>query len=347
MKVLPITTYNYKVNNFNKKNKLQNALSLPSTNNNFVYSNISFGWCDPHVSVSKKINSKIKTAISNLLEREAKVKNDIALKNKMKQTKYALLDDAAANATQLFSQYCNMQYTVAEMIPTYALSTNESLVDKIKQMDVFQDPVKILIAINNVTQIKTRAGIDKNTGKEYTKSQTEKARAGTQLYVTTFLLKQLKEQLENVKNPETKEQIENLLEMVSSSLDDIYGKDTVKRILDLSDIGLEPTLEEKRASVKLIEEFDGKAKELNFSEEFKEGLKNLIESENIRLGKTIENTGVGIQSSFEIKLSYHTHAHHAEEHHHHHHHDHGEMSEEEHRRYHELEHEQERLKAKQ
>ena len=137
--------------------------------------------------------------------------------------------------------------------------------------------------------------------------------------------------------------------MVNNSLDGIYGKDTVKRILELSDIGDNPTLEQKQASVRLIEEFDNKAKELTFTEEFEKGLQNLIDSENIRLGKTIENTGVGLQSSVEIKLAYHTHAHqhegHVHDHHHHHHHHHGEMTEEEHRRFHEQEKEQ--LKAKQ
>ena len=137
--------------------------------------------------------------------------------------------------------------------------------------------------------------------------------------------------------------------MVNNSLDGIYGKDTVKRILELSDIGDNPTLEQKQASVRLIEEFDNKAKELTFTEEFEKELQDLIDSENIRLGKTIENTGVGLQSSVEIKLAYHTHAHqhegHVHDHHHRHHHHHGEMTEEEHRRFHEQEKEQ--LKAKQ
>ena len=343
MRISPITT-NFVATRFQKQKNNEKQQSLYSQNYN-----ISFGWCYPHIYASNDLNKKFNNAISKVLQSELAVRNDIFQKNLAKKTKYSKLDNAAAKAVQLFSQYCNMQYAVAEMIPTYALSTNKSLAEMIKQMEVFQDPVKTLIAIGNVTNLKARAGVDKNTGKEYTQTQTEKAKAGTQLYLTTFLLKQLKEQLGNVDNQQTKNQIEKLFVMVNNSLDGIYGKDTVKRILELSDIGDNPTLEQKQASVRLIEEFDNKAKELTFTEEFEKELQDLIDSENIRLGKTIENTGVGLQSSVEIKLAYHTHAHqhegHVHDHHHHHHHHHGEMTEEEHRRFHEQEKEQ--LKAKQ
>ena len=264
--------------------------------------------------------------------------------NLLKNTKYSLLDNAAAKATQLFSQYCNMQYTVAEMLPSYALSTNKSLLESIKQMEVFQDPIKTLIAINNVTKINTKAGIDKNTGKEYTKTQTEKAKAGTQLYVTAFMLSQLKDQIEQMEDSETKLQITKMFNLVNESIDNIYGKGTLDRIIALSDIGLNPTVEQKIASVKLIEEFDKNGRVLEFSEEFEQELENLIKNENLRLGKSVENTGVGMTSAMEIKLAYHTHSHNHQEHHHHHH---GNMTEEEHRRHHEIEQKQEKLKGKQ
>ena len=94
--------------------------------------------------------------------------------------------------------------------------------------------------------------------------------------------------------------------------------------------------EQKKASVALISEFDSKAEELKLPQEFEERLSRLIETENTRLGKTIEAEETKTGMDIGIKLSYHTHA--AEgEHVHHHDHPHF-MTEEEHMAYHRQEH---------
>lgn len=343
MRIFPITTQHFYVKNYNRNISSHFEEKKDCGRNFYTGDKISFKWCTPHIQAYSDLNNKFESTIKKLLEKEAKILNDITQKNLLKETKYSLLDNAAAKATQLFSQYCNMQYTVAEMLPSYALATNKSLLDSIKQMEVFNDPVKTLIAINNVTKINTKAGIDKNTGKEYTKTQTEKAKAGTQLYVTAIMLEQLRNQIEQIENPQAKQQVMQLYGMVNDSIDSIYGKGTLDRIIALSAIGPNPTHEQKVASVKLIEEFDKNGQILVFSKEFEEGLKALIENENIRLEKTIENTGTGINSFVEIKLAYHTHAHNDQEHHHHHHEN---MTEDEHRLYHELEQKREKLKEK-
>lgn len=337
MKISPVASnMYYKNSNYSNNNSKKSPITFPTVQ--YAKSNITFGYCYPHMEAASTLNSKFGTAISNILAHELSIKNDLANKNFMKKMKYSLLDDAAAKAASLFSQYCNMQYSVAEFLPTYAVTLNKSLVESIKEMEVFKDPIKTFVAINDITKMEMKAGIDKNTGAEYTQNQTQRAKAGTQLYTVAFMLQQLQNSIEKTENQFVKSELQALFNMVNKTLDETYGENTLQRILELSGIGPNPTYEQKVASINLMKEFDAVGKELHFSKEFEKGLQALIDSENNRLEKTIENEGQGITSSMTIKLKYHTHAH-GDDHHHVHH---EKMTEEEHRRYH-LEKEKEKL----
>ena len=186
------------------------------------------------------------------------------------------------------------------------------------------------------------AGIDKHTGKEYTAEETNKAKSGTQLYTVTLLMEQLKNKIDEMDNGENKAMFTRLYDNVSTSIDKIYGHNTINRILELSNIGPNPTYAQKVASLNLIKEFDKKGQALDLPENFEKELQELIDKENVRLEKTIENSGVGLTTNIGIKLVYHTH-HHA---HNSNHTPHGKMSDEEHRLFHLREQEQ-RLKQEQ
>lgn len=305
---------------------------------------INFGWCVPHVQAMKNLNEQFNLAIQKTIRSQETAKASIDAKNLFKQTQYGLLDDASVKAAKLFAQYSNIQYSVAEMLPTYALSLNKPLIEMMDKMDGLNNPINTLITINNLTKLNMQGGIDKNTSKVYTPNQVKKAKSGTQLYATVLLLDRVKQQLNSCSfDSSSKSQIENLVSILESKIDNIYGKNTYERIMQLSKIGSNPTLEQKKASIALIREFDEKAQLLSLNGEFEDGLKALIESANKQENKTIPNPGKGLLGGIDLKLAYHTHP---QEDVHHHHHHHGEMTEEEHRLYH-LREEQERLKNQQ
>ena len=323
MNIMPVSSSFIRTNNY-------------TFNRNKETKNINFGWCFPHIKAMETLNSKFENAVQKALAEQRAEISSIGRKNNIKKTRYSLLDSTASKTAQLFSQYCNMQYTVAEMIPTYALRMNKSLLDGIADLEVMRDPVKTLIAINDVTKMKMNAGVDKNTGKVYTEEQLVKAKSGTQLYTVTLLLQQIKARVNMIDNPDTRREVTELSDIVKASVERIYGRNAYERIMALSNIEGEITTEQKKASVALISEFDSKAEELKLPQEFEQRLSRLIETENTRLGKTLEAEETKTGMDIGIKLSYHTHA--AEgEHVHHHDHPHF-MTEEEHMAYHRQEH---------
>jgi len=348
----PVTNYSINSNNFvqkhSKENQYKSAGSQYDDKNQlmstFPKSYISFGWCWPHIKAMESLNANFNKAIQKVLGAQSIAKSTIDGKNLFKKTQYSLLDKASAEAATLFSQYCNTQYTVSEMLPSYALSMNKPLVDMMEESDVLNNPINTLISINNVMKLKMKAGIDKNTAKEYTEEQVRKAKAGTQLYTTVMLVEKIKQHVNDATLTEiSKDKVKGLTNMIHSAIDSIYGKDTYQRIMNLSKIGENPTLEQKQASVNLIKELDAKAQELTLPEEFKKGLQDLIDYQNNVEGKTIQNSGSGMKDDFALKLSYHTHPHQkineettniTQEVHHH---EHGPMSEEEHRIFHQQE----------
>lgn len=352
MIVRPIT--NYSITNSNSVLKYSKENQYTSTNSQydnkkqlmstFPKSYISFGWCTPHTRAMESLNTSFNKAIQKILGAQNIAKSTIDGKNLFKKTQYSLLDKASAEAATLFSQYCNTQYTVSEMLPSYALSMNKPLINMMEESDVLNNPINTLISINNVMKLKMKAGIDKNTAKEYTEEQVKKAKAGTQLYTTVMLIEKIKQHVNDAALTEiSKDKVKGLTAMIHSAIDSIYGKDTYQRIINLSKIGENPTLEQKQASINLIKELDAKAQELTLPEEFEKGLQDLINYQNNIEGKTIQNSGTGMNDDFALKLSYHTHPHTKindetsnviQDTHHH---DHGPMNEEEHRIFHQQE----------
>lgn len=315
MKISPINVY---YNNNHNKQFDKNRKTLNNTTN-VSNKNISFGWCWPHIRAMESLNDKFKVKLNNIINQENQIKSSIQSLNKLKQTKYSILDESSAKATELFAKYCNIQYTMSEMLPSYALKQNQELQKLISEYETLNNPVNLLISINNITKLNMEAGIDKNTMKKYTPEQTRKAKAGTQLYTTILLMEQLEKNINSEKDPLCRE----LFTILKRDIDSIYGENTYERVISLSRTGKSITLEQKRASLNLIKEFDEKSKPLTLSKDFTEKLNQYIENKNIEENRTIENTGIGMKDAFVLKIAYHTHPHNQSnelnEHHHHHH----------------------------
>lgn len=314
----PIMNYSINSKNLMLKNSKENQ-SLSTTTvvepqkqqkQLFPKSYVSFGWCTPHIGAMQSLNVKFNKAIQKVLHAQNMAKSTIEGKNIFKNTQYSLLDNASAEAATLFSQYCNAQFAMSEMLPSYALSLNKPLKHMMAESDVMSNPVNTLITINDVMKLKFKAGIDKNTGQEYTAEQIKKAKAGTQLYTTVMMVEKINENMNHSGlTAISREKIQGLTNMIHSAIDSIYGKNTYQRIKNLSEIGENPTLDQKQASINLIKEIDSKAQELILPEEFKKELQSLIDYQNGVEGKALENKGSGLKDDFTLKLSYHTHSH--------------------------------------
>lgn len=288
----------------------QSALTVNKSDLMPHTSALSFGWCIPHVDAMQFTNNLFNKSVLKQIEKQNIAKSTIEGLNKIKNTQYSLMDQASAEAAKLFSQYCNVQYSVSEMLPSYALSLNEPLILMMKELDTMNNPVNTLVVINDLTKLKTKAGIDKNTGLEYTKEQATKAKAGTQLYTTVMMLENINKNLHNsVLTDISREKINFLTNIIHSKIYEIYGKDAYQNIVNLSKMGSSPTFEQKKASLSLLKELDSKAQELSFPEEFEAGLRDLIDYQNKVEGKTLTNNGKGITDDLSLVLSYHTHPH--------------------------------------
>lgn len=309
IKYSPIT-YKKQVRSQSPQSNTSEKINTNKMNYTSIYksSNLTFGWCTPHIAAMQSLNTMFNSVIQKTLEKQNEARSTYEALNRHKQTQYALMDKANTDAAKLFSQYCNTQYTAAEMLPSYALSLNKPLNEMMQNLDAINNPINTLITINNVTKLKMAPGIDKHTGKEYTKEETHKAKSGTQLYTTVMLLDKLHE---NSNSPaltdESRTKINNLTAIIHTTIDNIYGENTFKRIKELSSIGAEPTLEQKKASIDLIKELDLKAQELVLPEEFETGLLDLINHQNGIEGKTIANQNDGKIDEISLKVAYHTH----------------------------------------
>jgi len=232
--------------------------------------------------------------------------------------KLTIGDNFHKMAAHMVAQYANYQYSKAEVIPSYAIESAPEVVAALSKTKVFSNPVDIVLSIDNIQNLKTKVGIDKNTGKPYTQEQMRKSRANTQLYSTIMLIEMLDKNLSaSDLKPEAKEMILDLRKSVIDSISEIYGEDAFDRIQVLKKMGSNPSVEDKRKSLKLVREFDEKAKELKFDDNFNKKLENLVNYLNVIENRTEEaqiNVDISVPT---VTLMYHTHPQHEEHSHKH------------------------------
>ena len=319
MRILPISLSNInKKHNVRKIDEPKDNITVLSDKTHYYP---SFGYCDVHISTMKTLNESVKNSISKNF---ADYNKTLAELNDYK-SKLAKIEQAGRKAAQLITQYSSYEYSIAEVIPSYALECSTELMAAIKQTGIFETPENILLTIANIPKLETTAGIDVHTKKPYTTEQTGKSRANSQLYATVIMLDLLDKKLSSSKFSD--DEIQLITSMRNSVLDkisSIYGKDAYSRIQKLKMMGKDAAIEDKRASLRLLEEFDGKARDLDYDEAFYKNLDKLL--------KHSETLGTTIKDAFTedtvavpvIRLSYHTHPQelHDHEHIHEHTHDH-------------------------
>lgn len=283
----------------------------------------SFGYCEPHMRLMKTLNNKFADAISSVFQQYEEAQKQSNLYN----NKLKISDNSHKTAAQMLAQYANYQYSMAEVIPSYAMESAPEIAEALSKTTIFTNPVDIMLTLNNIQNLETQTGIDKNTGKPYAQEQMRKSKANTQLYSTVLLLETLDKNLSiSDIDDETKSRILGLRKNVMNSISDIYGEDAFDRIQKLKKMGSNASVEDKRASLNLVKEFDEKAQELVFADEFNEKLQNLVDYINRKENRTTETRNDDSVKAPVVTLKYHTHPQnmehdHNHEHDHHHHND--------------------------
>ena len=337
MHITKIQNYNLQKNYFNNNQKKSNNknpnIQYPQMMTQNAYYMPSFGYCDIHMRLMNTLNDKFANTINSVFNTRNNIINSILSNRENKTNKN---NQAHKLAAQMIGQFANYQYSMDEVIPSYAIASSVQVAAALSKSQIFTNPVDIMLTINNLQNIETKDGIDKNTGRPYTDEQMRKSKANTQLYSTVIMLELLDKNLENSNLDEkTKLNLKDLRAMVIGSIEKIYGKDAYNRIQILKEMGLDASVEDKRKSLDLVKEFDEKAQELKFSSEFDEKLDELINYINKKENRTKEyNNNIKEIKIPVITLKYHTHPHEhshnntdVSEHEHNHYHTHEEMHE--------------------
>jgi len=320
MKITAITQNYY-------QSRRKNITDIQS-NNSIKYSNPGFGYCDIHQGRMKTANENIRKTISQKFAEYGKIRESFVNYTQ----KLEFMKNAHQQVALLATQYANYQYSLAEVIPSYALESSSELMKAIEETQVFETPEEILLTIANIPKIETASGVDINTGKAYTQEQLKKSRASSQLYSTSLLLDLLDKKLTTTKLDRSKKAlISNMRKSIIDSISSVYGVDAYTRIQKLKMMGPNASIEDKKASLNLLQEFDNIARDLDFGRDFYKNLDKLL--------KYQETTGIDLENSLtralehfpKVILHYHTHPQGSTHSHHEHSHPHTHTHEEMHR----------------
>ena len=283
--------------------RLQNQLK----NDTFQRSNVTFGWCEPHV----QRGSEISMIFNETLRQQQKIAE-------IERKKGALLDTAnksAMDATKFVLNFANRQKGEAEFVPLWTIKSNPVLQKTMDDSPIFGDPVQNLIALNNVSKFKMN-------NPKFSEQMNNQAAGSLQLHTTMIMAEQAKRNLEKSNlSAEDKKEVEELLELVQDKVDEVFGEGTYQKLLDIGNMGKEPTIEQKRESNRILIDIDHKARRFDFGEEFRHRLEHLVEKQHEKLHQKnhhhhhhdVEH----VEEDNNIEVLYHTHEH--GEHHHHHH----------------------------
>lgn len=309
MNIVAVSPFNHKINykKSNDKKCTDNTTNIDVKKYNlpiFFYKP-SFGYCEPHMRLMSTLNDQFTTAINSVISQRDK----FLLLAQARQQKIDENNNIHKLSAQMLAQYANYQYSMAEVIPSYAIESAPEIAAALTRTTVFTNPVDIMLVLKNIPELQTKEGFDKNTGKPYTDEQMRKSKANTQLYTSVLLLEMLDKNIEKSKLDEkAKSIIAALRQSVLDSISSIYGSDAYDRIQVLKKMGKNASIEDKRKSLDLVREFDEKAQELSFGSDFNEKLKELITHINTvenRTNEVVKNTqDIKIPT---VKLMYHTH----------------------------------------
>ena len=117
----------------------------------------------------------------------------------------------------------------------------------------------------------------------YSKEVNEQGAGSLQVHTTIILAEQAQRNLEksNLTDAE-KQEVQIMIKIVKDKVDETFGEGTYDKLIAISNMGNEPTVEQKQESNRILKEIDSKARRFDFGEEFRQRLQNLIEGQHER-----------------------------------------------------------------
>lgn len=314
MKIYPLTNYaNFRMQNFENKNHNSKCANANCSTPN---KNINFGWCEPH--------QVRKSEVSILFNEKLRVKQkELELKRKMGE----LLDVAnrsAMEATKFVINFANKMKGEAEFVPLWAVKTTPELQQTLDESPIFGDPVQNLIGLKNIGKFKLN-------NPNYSEALNNQGAGSLQVHTSIIFVEQAERNMDKADlTDEEKTEAKELISIVKKKIDEVFGDGTYAKLIEISNMGKEPTLEQKIESNRILKEIDSKAKNFDFGEEYNLRLEALLDKLHLRFHHEHEHVHhhhdheqVNVDSNVEI--IYHTHGpngEHVHEHHHEHEHEH-------------------------
>lgn len=294
MNILPIQIYQ----NFNRFNQNSNVKYRQNGLQQDVFQrNVSFGWCEPH-QVRKTEVSQIFNETLRMKQKEAELKRKAG----------ELLDIAnrtALEATKFVINFANRMKGEAEFVPLWAIKTDEKLQETLDASPIFGDPVQNLIGLKNIGKFKMN-------NPNYSEALNNQGAGSLQVHTAIIFTEQAERNLNKANLTEDdKKDVLALLQKVKTRIDEVFGEGTYAKLIEISNMGKNPTTEQKQESNRILKEIDAKARNFNFGEEFNEQVQALVERLHIRFHHEHEHahhhhehTEIEVP---EVNIIYHTH----------------------------------------
>lgn len=312
MNILPVQIYQniYKQNYTNSVKFNRNDLQQ-----DVFQKNVSFGWCEKHYTRM--------TEVSQLFNEAARTQQRAA---ELKRQAGELLDIAnrtALEATKFVINFANRMKGEAEFVPLWTIKNCSELQETLDASPIFGDPVQDLIGLKNIGKFKMN-------NPNYSEELNNQGAGSLQVHTAIIFTEQAERNMNKANlNEDDKKEVQDLLQMVKNKIDEVFGEGTYMKLINISNMGKNPTDEQKRESLRILKEIDSKARRFDFGEEFNQRLEALVEKLHIRFHHENEHvhhhheqTDIEVPN---VNIIYHTHGPHGEhvhEHEHEHEHEH-------------------------
>jgi len=228
----------------------------------------SFKWCEPH-QVRRTEVSKLYLETLNA--------NRVVEEQRRKQGE--LLDiqnKSALEATKKILNFANRMKGEAEFVPLWTIKTTPELQKAMDDSPVLGDPVQDLIALKNISKFKMN-------NPKYSEEVNQQGAGSLQLHTSIILAEQAKRNLDKSNLSDVdKQEVKEMVQIVQDKIDEVFGEGTYDKLIEVANMGENPTLEQKKESNRILKEIDSKAKRFEFGEEFNERLNALVEKQHIK-----------------------------------------------------------------
>lgn len=314
MKISLVKNYvNYKINNTDNSNRF--GLKYNCLTNDTFTKSVSFGWCELHQARASEV--------SQIFNEQLRFQNKEA---ELKQKAGALLDIAnktALEATKFVINYANKMKGEAEFVPLWTIKNTPKLQESLDASPIFGDPVQNLIGLKNIGKFKMN-------NPKYSDELNNQGAGSLQVHTAIIFTEQAERNINKANLDDAdKQEVQALVQIVKNKIDEVFGKGAYAQLIEISNMGNNPTTQQKRESLDILKRIDSMARRFDFGEDFNQRVEALVEKLHVSFHHEHEHVHHdhvhGEVQSPEVEIIYHSHGlngEHEHEHEHEHKHEH-------------------------